>query len=444
MASVRVGVVALFLDLMLLTSLSQVTSSATPIGMHVESNDNSLKIYVVALEGVATSCVENLSEVVDGVIEAAALNKTSVLLGFAGLGGLNFREVEFDAICTVITDWAGYELLVEFSSDVIVINAHGAYLPVPRGYSKDDWVGKIAYAMLNRQVTWVHLSGYPFYYVQHQGGDVEKWGEDGFQELMTYIGRGDVDCHIPVQDLSFAISGWGSQSLRDWRRVDDVYAKSVTPVKASDFNELLILGVYTISLAPERFYSGAVIRFSLTKDASDYGFYVHLGAGEFTDVDRNEVDAPDFYMGYVATAAAIWCEVGFSTVLLFAKVPRDIARAKAAERTQGLDEAESLLVQAVNAYQEGKFKTAIALAYQAQEVVANATRPPDYLALYGPYAFMISIVAVGAFLIVQGRRRETKMTSLGFVKCPICSEYIAKDEIQEHENLCLRTRRKKW
>ena len=439
----RVVVLTLFLSLVLLEHSLPTTFSVTSARADVKASQNCLKIYVVALEGVATYRVENSSEIVRGVFEAAAINKTSVLLGFKGIWRLDFKEVEFNAICAVIADWTGYEVLVEFGSDVVVINAHGEYLPVPRGYSKEEWVGKIADAMLNRQMTWIHLGGYPFYYVQHQKGDIETWEDKGFQELTSYIGKGDVNCLSPPDCPYSSISGFGGQSLGDWRKLWDVYtAMSVRPLKASDFKDLLILDIYTYSCDNERLYPGAVIRFLLANETSDYGFYVHLGAWQFRDLNNRDIDNPDFYMGYVATAAAIWSEVGFSTYLLYCGVPEDIETANATGRTQGLDQAESFLQQAINVYEQGKYKTAIALAYQARGIARSAVKPINYLQVYGPYTLVLGIVSLVIFQVAWERKRKAKLRKLGYIKCPLCNNYIAPNEMEEHKITCLQNLKK--
>jgi len=394
---------------------------------------SSLKVYVVALNDVATYRVENLSEVVEGVFEAAAVNKTSVSLGEDG-----WMEVEFHVVSDVVTEWVGYKVLIEFGADVIIVNAHGEYLPVPAGYSKEEWVGKIADAMLNRQMTWVHVGGYPFYHVQYQNGEIETWGEKGFQELMSYVGKSNVDCRAPASlyyaDLSGAASyldiSWGLGSVR--------YAMTNAPLKRNDFKDLLIFDIYSIGPIDDVIYfPGAVIRFSLPNQTSNFGFYVHLGTWQFAHFPyKEDTENIDFYMGYVATAAAIWSEVGFSTYMLYHCVPEDIETANATGRTEGLDQAESLLQQAIAAYEQGKYKTAIALAYQAREVARSAVKPIDYLVVYGPYAFIFGIVGLVVFQVLREERQKARLRRLGYIKCSICSNYIAPDQIEDHKNMC--------
>jgi hypothetical protein len=393
----------------------------------------SLKVYVIALSGVASYRMENLSEVVEGVCEAAVVNKTDVRIGGAG-----WKQVEFNVVSDVVMEWAGYKVLVEFGVDVIIVNAHGEYLPVPADYSREEWVGKIANAMLNRQVTWVHTGGYPFYRVQYQNGEIETWGEKGFQELMRYIGKSNVNCKSPSGCSGWAdASYYGTRCLDDWRmdKVDEV--NPTRPLKRNDFKDLLILNVYDHCSDVGTIYPGAVIRFSLVNETSNFGFYVHLGAWKFQHgYTHEEAENADFYMGYIPTAAAIWSEVGFSTYMLYYDIPEDIETASATGRTQGLDQAESLLQQAVDAYEQGEYKTAIALAYQARETARSAVKPIDYLVVYGPYVLFFGIVGSVAVQVIWKKKSNARLRRLGYIKCPMCTNYIAPDRIEEHKNLC--------
>jgi len=394
----------------------------------------SLKVYVIALNGVTSYRTETFSEVVEGVCEAAAVNKTNVRIGSGG-----WKQVEFNVGSDVVMEWAGYKVLVEFGVDVIIVNAHGEYLPVPADYSKEEWVGKIANAMLNRQVTWVHTGGYPFYRVQYQNGEIETWGEKGFQELMSYIGKSDVNCRPPPGSDGWAsTSTYGTQSLHDWRmdKVDEV--NPTRPLKRNDFKDLLILDVYSCGYSDVgTIHPGAVIRFSLVNETSNFGFYVHLGAWKFQDdYTDEEAENTDFYMGYIPTAAAIWSEVGFSTYMLYGGVPRDIETVSATGRTQGLDQAESLLQQAIDAYEQGEYKTAIALAYQARETARSAVKPIDYLVVYGPYVLFFGIVGSVVVQVIWKKKSRARLRRLGYIKCPICTNYIAPDRMEEHKNLC--------
>ena len=83
----------------------------------------------------------------------------------------------YSATPTVVTSWITYKNVIIYNAGVIIVNTHGQILPVPNGYTKEDWVDKISEAMLTRRVTWVHVAGYPFYYVKHENGVSEIWGE---------------------------------------------------------------------------------------------------------------------------------------------------------------------------------------------------------------------------------------------------------------------------
>lgn len=420
------------------------STSSIKDGLNAGVNGNPIRIYVLSLSGVDAYPISNLSRVIEGVLMAAKVNNISVWSGAETIWGPEFKDVEINVATQVVDDWVAYQVLVEFGVNLIIVNAHGEYLPVPSGYTRNDWIDKIADAMLNRQLTWVHVAGYPFYYVQYQDGEIERCEKVGFQNLLSHIGKGNVNCTAPENNLHSTLTGFAGQELeRSWRFIyDGEHATMGSPLKRSDFEELLVLGLYRRHHDHIVYYSGAVIRFTSENNTLNFGFYVHLSSEEYYDLDYSKTEM-DYFVGYIGTAAAIWSEVGLTAYLLNEEVPEAIKRARATGRTQGLDQAESLLQQAIDTYNSSKYKSALALAYQANEAATNATKPPNYLALYGPYAFILGISGIVAFLIVQSKRKETKMTRLGFTKCPICNKYIKKDEIQEHENICFQTHQKK-
>jgi len=430
MANFRIAVLTFVLSVVLSFFSCSTLLLVTPT--RANEAPSSLKVYVIALSGVTTYRAENLSEVVEGVCEAAAVNKTRV-----SLRGDGWKQVEFNVVSDVVTEWADYKVLVESGVDVIIVNAHGEYLPVPTEYSKEEWVGKIVNAMLNRQVTWVNTGGYPLYRVQYQNGEIETWGEKGFQELMRYIGKSDVNCRGPSALFYAGLSGYASHLDYSWQLDSACRAATNAPLKSNDFKDLLISAIYAIGPIDGVVYiPGAVIRFSLPNETSNFGFYVHLGTWQFADSRGKTVENADFYMGYVAAAAAIWSEVDLSTHLLYHDIPEDIEIARATGRTQGLDQAESLLQQAIDAYQQGEYKTAIALAYQARETARTAVKPIDYLAVYGPYVLFFGIVGSVAVQVIWKKKSNARLRRLGYIKCPVCTNYIAPDQIEEHKNLC--------
>lgn len=98
----------------------------------------------------------------------------------------------------VITDWSTYANVVEQASNVIIVDCHGEILPVPSGFSCQDWVAVIANAVLNRSVTWVHTGGYAFYDVWYQGASQSSlWGAYGFDNFTQFIGVNSTNCMPP-------------------------------------------------------------------------------------------------------------------------------------------------------------------------------------------------------------------------------------------------------
>jgi hypothetical protein len=108
-----------------------------------------------------------------------------------------YGEIPINVSVTVITDWTAYKILVEYGANIIIVNAHGETIPIPSGYTEKEWMGKIAEALLYRNVTWVHTAGYPFRYYWHQKTGRGVWEEEGFKILTSNIGKNNVTCWPP-------------------------------------------------------------------------------------------------------------------------------------------------------------------------------------------------------------------------------------------------------
>lgn len=167
----------------------------------VDNATENVNVYVVCLEGVNGSGVGNVSRVVEGVFKASEVGRIRYRTGEYEPIGMTFipvyGEVKVNVSVTVITDWMAYKILVEFGSNIILVNAHGETLPIPADYAKEEWLDEIAYAMLYRNVTWVHVAGYPFYHYFHQESGEGAWDEEGFKLLMAHIGKNNATCWPP-------------------------------------------------------------------------------------------------------------------------------------------------------------------------------------------------------------------------------------------------------
>ncbi len=137
-----------------------------------EASPGEANVYIICLDGVPGHWVDNCSRVKDGAIEACMIKGMDIQLNLPRAHPK--RNVDYppyyDAKPYVVTSWDAYRVIVTSYSEVIVVNTHGEYLPVPSDYynNKTGWVDEIADAMLNRRLTWVHVGGYTFSRVWYQ------------------------------------------------------------------------------------------------------------------------------------------------------------------------------------------------------------------------------------------------------------------------------------
>lgn len=165
----------------------------------VKADQGSAKVYILKLDAVGAWWVDNMSDAVEGAIEACTPKERHDNIPRAH-PKCGETAPYYDISYQVVTDWSTYVDIIQYEVGVIIVNTHGEILPVPSGYSNTDWVDAIADAMITRSVKWAHMAGYPFYYVWHQG-DSEKsfWGVNGFKALMNHIGLYNVQ--LPIDTL---------------------------------------------------------------------------------------------------------------------------------------------------------------------------------------------------------------------------------------------------
>jgi len=298
--------------------------SALPFIQKAEATLGEANVYIICLNNVPTddSWVDDFQSVKDGAIDACMLQGTHIQ--FSVPRAHPKRNVDYppyyEATPYVVTSWAQYKNIITSYSEVIVVNTHGQYLPVPSSYTKEQWVDKIADAMLNRRLTWVHVGGYTFFRVWYQQtGTGEEWGEQGFKHLMNHTNKGDVDLSpFPYFEDERATTLLGDQQIGlNWY---DGYGRSITvyaeatlgkPLKIGDFKEYLILPIFEYG----EFWTGAAIAFvkagARYTDEHGCGAYVHIGARYLYRSNGSALNA-DYGRGFIGTAAALWAEsMGF-------------------------------------------------------------------------------------------------------------------------------------
>lgn len=306
------------------------TSTFLCIG-EVEASQGQATVYIVCLPGVPTadSWVNDTQRVKDGAIDACMLQGQYIELNVPRAHPR--RNVDYppyyEVTPHVVTSWTEYTNVIASYSGVIVVNAHGQYLPVPSGYNKTRWVDKIAEAMLTQRLTWVHVGGYTFskvWYQQTASG--EDWGELGFKYFMNYINKGNVNLSpSPYSENENATMLLGDQQIGlNWidKNGEPItryhYASLGRPLKMDDFKEYLLLPIFEY----REFWTGAVIVFAKAgtryTTGSGAGAYVHIGARYLYRGDGSALDT-DYGRGFIGTAAALWAECMGSTGKMDAK-----------------------------------------------------------------------------------------------------------------------------
>lgn len=383
----------------LLLSLVPIVGVGASAATTVDVSSLPIDVYIVSLAGVGNYRASNNSKVVDGVLQATRVSKVGVFLDWNKV-----LDVNVSVTAHVVSDWEIYRTLIELDNDVIVVNTHDEYLPVPSGYTKEGWVDKVADLMLNRWGTWVHAGGYPLYRAWYQNGTSEEWGEEGFQRLMAHIGIGDLTCYLPAGWKSEQLATFEGEYLVGWRFPYENHSVPINsfaranpsyPLNAKDFNWQTL---YPLYLSP--YLTGGTIYFSPNQTAFNYGIYVHLSAWRFFDANDNEFpELHEFAMGFISTAAAIWADVGDATLHVygtFSDTPRDrIQVAKLQGRTVGLDQAEGFLQKAIDAYNAHNYKLSVAYAKQVETAAEKATQ-------YNPWPQIVTGIAVAGIALGVG------------------------------------------
>ena len=272
------------------------------------------KVYVICLSNVGGWLVDNPSRVKDGATWALSPSEAYRIPPVHPKYGKTppFYSVTYE----VVTNWATYKSIIESCKEVIVLNCHGEILPIPSGYSETAWVDKIAEAMLHRGVSWVHIAGYPFYRVWHQGASSsQEWpsgGPFGFKNLTSHINMPNVECWPSGPETELVNLNPSADQLGRWDDINNAaYVELGRPLKASDFKEYLIMPIH----GGGDYYTSAIIAFAKPGQRFDpsnqYGFgaYVHIGTRKTYKSDKVTETDKDYWRGYVGAAAAVWAEM---------------------------------------------------------------------------------------------------------------------------------------
>lgn len=255
------GGLLLFVLAMALSCSAALFFNVKPVSaaVFVPYGEVNVTVFVVSLEGVEGPAGVSASRLIDGISEALTgryVIDRGIVWDLSG-EPLTLAQVKFNVTFTVVREWEAYRNVVESGVGVIVVNAHGETLPVPAGYSKESWVDRIAEAMARRNVTWVHVAGYPLWRCSFEGGGEADWGVDGFKRLMGHIGKANVACSHPEADpVGLSADADWSVALT-WVRLP-AGTEYGTALYGPDFEDCLLMSMYG---EKEWFVMGATVRF---------------------------------------------------------------------------------------------------------------------------------------------------------------------------------------
>jgi hypothetical protein len=333
-----------------------------------------------------------------------------------------------------VRDWAFYETAVKYVPNAIVINAHGETLPVPSGYTWEEWIDEIAEAMLFDNLTWVHTAGYPFHYAWHQDSGETFLNETGFQQLMKHIGKPNITCwphYRPEEIIPCSMDNPLISSSLEMFWYDSV--SHGKPLKSSDFEEWQIRKAW--GMGP--YFSIAVVRFTSSREETEhFGFYVHVGTYKTYDPDKKPTDyEPDYIRGTIGISLALWFVAGRTVAWeTISKAERAIAQAEAEGRTKlsnfqfrevfddyvhregngTIGDAKTLLTMARNFYFRSWYlgwTSAFPCAMLAEDAAVNAVKP-SFAETYGLTILATCVLATGIIggsgLVIRRKRNHIK------------------------------------
>lgn len=294
---------------------SSLVVSMPRLAQPVKADKGSSKVYIICLSDVGGWWVDDPSVVKDGAIRALSPSEEYRIPPVHPKHGLSppFYDISYQ----VITDWSTYETIIESFEEVIVLNTHGEILPIPSGYTETAWVDKIADAMLCRRVSWVHIAGYPFYRIWHQGAtNSQEWppnGSFGFKNLTSHVNMPNVECWPSGSENELvSLKQQGEDCLQKWDEIHNTaYVELGRPLKALDFNDYLVMPIH----GGQAYYTSAIIAFAkpsqrfTASEQHGFGAYIHIGTNQTYKSDMQTETNKDKWRGYVATAAAVWAEM---------------------------------------------------------------------------------------------------------------------------------------
>jgi hypothetical protein len=274
----------------------------------------------------------------------------------------------------------------------------------------------IADAMHYRNVTWIHVAGYPlrYYWMQGEGRQV-AWKEEGFKRLMSHIGIQNATCWSPEgeQHELVRIDIFAEQSF--WER-DYYWAYDVEigyPLNATQFKGHVVQP--NLYGSDDWILVADAIKFVENNETQNFGFCIHFGPGQTyqRNPERGKTDR-DFWGAYMAIYVTICSYVMKDEALkTIYSAETAISQAQKTGRTKGLEKAISLLNEAENEYfinnwYEGALRKArkALSAADAASALSFFDVWGRFVGAYGQFVVLVAAVAYMALISVVAAKRE--------------------------------------
>jgi hypothetical protein len=374
----------------------------------IDSLSTSVRVFVLNLPEIPSS-MSNVTRFLEG-IQDATQNRTFDVT-------TSYGDVETGVIFNVaeVSNWGFYRNIVLSGDNFVLINSHGSYLPVPKGYSPEQWFDQILGAISNRYGTWVHTAGSPFNQAWIEGTGPIIQSPSLFPKLASFakwpamVTRNPLTTSVHATTHFYSIS-WPSPNANTTSWNNAYYGYNVRTTAPSNYSLAVPVGLleagyrgfYAAIESSTVYYSGVVARVNGTT-AGRYGLYVHFVPGTFgsENIFPSGVDT-DYGRGLISSLMALeWQIVETSANIQLAR--ETISSAENMGRTDGLDQSRQSLSAAESEFKSGQDLAAWLDASIAQ-TYANSARTPwwvdawPYIALVGGIVGFSMIAALGAIV----------------------------------------------
>ncbi len=202
---------------------------------------------------------------------------------------INYTVIDRDKVCELLTEWLHHLnlsyvvlrsvedfrlYLVNETENVVIFNCHGEILPIPRKYGVGKhllYLRNITRLIRDKGWIWVHLAGYPFYYVAIENF-VGRLCESGSLRFFSYLGC-NAHFYSERNYVRFEPNAYATTLVYELEELLNIdlpdYIKSPNAIRS---NALLLWSLYKTYVKGRCFESVAAYKYG-------NGTYVHIGIG---------------------------------------------------------------------------------------------------------------------------------------------------------------------